>query len=81
LNARRFGGLGMVNVAKVPIQLRKTVRNWEKMMFLQRSRPTRTEKAKAGGFVKKGNVGSRRLYESFRNEVVLNSVFRRIAGY
>src|SRR5262245_41292627 len=38
-------------------------------------------KTRVGGFVKIGNVGGYRLYESFRNGDVLNSVFRHIAGY
>jgi hypothetical protein len=50
-------------------------------MFLQRLRPIRTVKSRVGGFVKKGNVSGHRLYESFRNGDILNSVFKHIAGY
>jgi hypothetical protein len=50
------------------------------MMFLQRSRSTRTVKPRVGGYRKMENVSSHTPYNSFRNGDVLNSVLKGIAG-
>lgn len=66
---------------EVSERLVKTVRKWEKVMLLQRSRSTRILKPWAEDYGKMENVSSHTIYKISRNGVVLNSVLNYIAGY